>query len=446
MSENIPEELAQYRIIREIGRGGFGAVYLAKNKNSEALCALKILSGSPAQVESEAFKKYSSISGTKHLMPILDAGSKSDIFYYTMPLADSLNGEIPPSDPRYEPKTLSAYIMHKLESTDEKWFDCGEILAIASAVFEAAIAIGSAGLLHRDIKPDNIIFVGGQIFLSDFSLLKRDEKNITKAGTPYFSAPLWYLNSGGNPDVWGLGATFFTLISGNSPELIGRAAYKFPQKTSADFSKERWEHWQRCILRALAENPQDRYLTIEDFLGAILSDDFESSVNKSGKIRAKNLKRRSPLKIATLCAALIALLILAFHFSNKRLKAVAEVRGHIERLERINPILAKAYKEGLTIENYETLDYDKIGTMRKKVQIMPYEKWRKDYLSQQKKYFEKLAHLDKLRAENALASEIKKLEFNIRLDEYFYEYDTPISFEKYLTHIDMELNPHKYKY
>lgn len=446
MSENIPEELAQYRIIREIGCGGFGVVFLAKDRNSEEFCALKVLSGTPAEVESEAFRKYAKISGTKQLMPILDSGVCGDFFYYAMPLADSLDGKIPPEDLRYEPKTLSAYIMRKLESSDEKWFDCGEILTIASAIFEAAATIGAEGLLHRDIKPDNIIFVGGEIFLSDFSLLRRDEKNITNAGTPYFSAPLWYLNSGGNPDVWGLGATFFALISGNPPELIGRAAYKFPQKTGVDFSKERWEHWQRCILRALAENPQDRFLTIEDFLGAILSDNFNSSAAAPCKTRAKKLNLRRPLKIAALAAALIALSIPAANFANKRLKAAAEVRGHIERLERINPLLAKAYKEGLTIENYETLDYDEIGTMRKKVQIMSYEKWRKDYLSRQKKYFEKVAQLEKLRAENAPESEISKLEFNIKLDEYFYECNTSISFEKYLTHIDMELNPHKYKF
>lgn len=446
MPEKIPEELAHYRIIREIGRGGFGAVYLAKNKNSEELCALKILSGSPAQVEFEAFKKYAKISGTKHLMPILDSGTCGEFFYFAMPLADSLGGEIPPEDLRYEPKTLSAYIMRKLESADEKWFGCAEILSVASAIFEAAAAIGAEGLLHRDIKPDNIIFVGGEIFLSDFSLLRRDEKNITNAGTPYFSAPLWYVNSGGNPDVWGLGATFFALISGNPPELIGRAAYKFPQKTGVDFSKERWEHWQRCILRALAENPQDRFLTIEDFLGAILSDDFNSSALAPCKARAKKLKLRGLAKIAALAAALIALSIPAAHFASKRLKAAAEVRGHIERLERINPLLAKAYREGLTIENYETLDYDGIYTMRKKVQILSYKDWRKDYLNWQKKYYEKLARLEKLRAENAPESEISKLEFNIKLDEYFYEYNTPISFEKYLTHIDMELNPHKYKF
>ena len=148
-------------------------------------------------------------------------------------------------------------------------------------------------MLHRDIKPDNALFFDGKIRLADFSLLRRDKRSLSNVGTPFYTAPSWFVGSGGNPDVYGLATTFYTLITGNLPDTIGRPAYRFPEKIADIISgkdRERWLHWHRCILRAIAENPAERYLTIADFRNAVFSEDFSSSLIAFGGGRAKRVK------------------------------------------------------------------------------------------------------------------------------------------------------------
>lgn len=70
-------------------------------------------------------------------------------------------------------------------------------------------------------------------------------------------------------------------MTGNLPDTIGRAAYRFPEKWKDEAPdaalREQWLHWHRCILRSIAENPAERFLTIKDFKNAIFSDNFKSS-------------------------------------------------------------------------------------------------------------------------------------------------------------------------
>lgn len=288
---NIPK-IANYEIFREIGEGGYGKVYLAKLKNRDGYVALKVIASKGVEREEKALEKFLKISDRACMAEILEIGSSKDFLYYSSPLADPLDESFQPQDFRWQPKSLQNLIDKKLNDSSAKWFSHSEILETISPIFDAAIALGENNLLHRDIKPDNILFFGGKAKLSDFGLVGKDVRSLSNIGTPLYIAPSWYVGKGGNPDAYGIAATLYTLISGNLPDTLGRPAYRFPEKEIPERERERWLHWHRCILRAVSENPGDRYVSLQAFKEAVLSENFESSKVYSTVDRQKNNPRK----------------------------------------------------------------------------------------------------------------------------------------------------------
>lgn len=288
---NIPK-IANYEIFREIGEGGYGKVYLAKLKNRDGYVALKVIASKGVEREEKALEKFLKISDRACMAEILEIGSSKDFLYYSSPLADPLDESFQPEDFRWQPKSLQNLIDKKLNDSSAKWFSHSEILETISPIFDAAIALGENNFLHRDIKPDNILFFGGKAKLSDFGLVGKDVRSLSNIGTPLYIAPSWYVGKGGNPDAYGIAATLYTLISGNLPDTLGRPAYRFPEKEIPERERERWLHWHRCILRAVSENPGDRYVSLQAFKEAVLSENFESSKVYSTVDRQKNSPRK----------------------------------------------------------------------------------------------------------------------------------------------------------
>lgn len=322
LSEN--EYIDGYRVVRKIGSGGFGTVYLVQKDDSSDFYALKAISLEGADKEIDAFEIYRKTPKTDVFVPIIESGIHWDVFYYVMPLADPLdaNLEISASDIRFTPKTLGALLYAKSTHLAGGWFSPKEILDIIAPIFEAAIFIGDHGLLHRDIKPDNILFIGGKAKLADFGLLKPDTRSLSSAGTPYFTAPNWYMNSGGNPDMWGLATTFYMLITGNYPDSMGRAAYNLPENASEALTtseKAQWAHWHRCIQRATAEAPADRFIRLGDFYDALLSSNFDSSLEYGKTAVQAGRNRRTRIYALCTIVAVMVFVIFAIFYSEKNI-------------------------------------------------------------------------------------------------------------------------------
>lgn len=261
-----------YALERVIGRGGFGEVWLCRSVATRKWMALKWIPARDTEMlerELEAVKRYNAASAdlqSPHLVPIQHVNRCTEGLFYTMPLADGMDGG-DPAKSSWVPKTLAA-VIHARKSAPA-WFGAAEIVAILAPLIRAVAQLNAAGVVHRDIKPENILFINGAPCLGDMGLLTEDAAVISRRGTPGYSAPSWYLESGGNPDPWGLATTLYALLTGNNPDKVGRAAFLYPPQGQASVDEAAWDHYHRVILRAMHAEPGERFLRLADLESAI---------------------------------------------------------------------------------------------------------------------------------------------------------------------------------
>ncbi len=260
------EVLDGYRILRRIGAGGFGEVWLCR---SEALGDYRALKFVPIRDEDylrkefEALGRYRAAAGrlrSPAVMPIEHANMRPDGLYYVMPLADGIGTCADPSAAEWQPLTLAALIESR--RTAPTWFSSAEIKSVMAPILHALQLLSEAGLVHRDVKPDNILFLGGTPCLADISLLGEDRVNLTRRGTPGYSAPSWYVESGGPFDMFGAATTLYAMLTGNPPDKLGRSTFRWPPQGEASLSAEERAEWLRLhavIRRATDERGSERF-------------------------------------------------------------------------------------------------------------------------------------------------------------------------------------------
>ncbi len=252
--------------------------------------ALKFIPSSHAdrlEKEYEAllhFRKAAARLRSPHLVSIEHVGHNEAGLYYVMPLADG-SGATDPSDSAWVPVSLTTMIQEGSEMPT--WFSSREIISLLPPVLEALQTLSDVGLVHRDVKPENILLFGGQPCLGDISLLGADASVITRRGTPGYGTPSWYV--GGHPDMYGVAATLFTLLTGNLPDRMGRAAFLWPPQGESSLSPEEQTEWKRLhavIRRATEERVAERFVdfkamanamsTGQPLSGPVGSGDFQS--------------------------------------------------------------------------------------------------------------------------------------------------------------------------
>ncbi len=304
----------KYKVIKAIGSGGFGEVYLAESSNGGFVALKKIVSHKGVARELESVRKYAKISAKlsgANVVKIFDISVQNGALFYAMPLSDGLGG-LPPLDENWQPDTLQARIDARRHA--DKWFSRAEIVDLFLPVVRAVDALGKTGMLHRDIKPQNILFFGGKPFLADVGLLTEDRLSASSAGTPYYSAPTWYTSNRGNPDMWGIAATFFTLLTGNLPDLIGRSAYLVPPQgkdTMSTLDILAWDGFMAVINRATDEEIAERYLRLSDIardisaIAANPSDSLRESIATARSNPKERGKMPSAAGVAVVCVVLL---------------------------------------------------------------------------------------------------------------------------------------------
>jgi len=262
------ETAGEYEIEREIGRGGMGIVYLATEIQLRRRVAIKVLPPTRAFGE-RAIQRFQREARTAaaldhpNIIPIHRVSSGGDLMWYSMKL---LSG-----------RSLDTVLKEKERLTFE------ETVAIVDQVADALEYAHQHGVIHRDVKPGNIMLdERGRVTVTDFGIAKEiQDVSVTVSGgllgTPYYMSPEQYLGAdvSGAADQYSLGVVAYQCVAGTLP-FEATSAYELLHKHTellppplAELRPGLPEQVYEAIQRAMAKRPEDRFPAVTDFANAV---------------------------------------------------------------------------------------------------------------------------------------------------------------------------------
>ncbi|HTU19961.1 MAG TPA: SUMF1/EgtB/PvdO family nonheme iron enzyme [Gemmataceae bacterium] len=271
----LPAEFGRYRVLRLLGKGGMGAVYLAQDSQLGRQVALKIpfFDASESSLRIERFVREGRSAAALHhpnICKIFDAGKIDGRPFLTMaylagtPLEDDIDPDVP------MPQVRAAEIVRKI-----------------------AVALEHAhrkGIVHRDLKPANIMMAAddGEPVVMDFGLAKRvvggnaQEAKLTRAGgivgTPSYMSPEQVKEDaqaiGPATDIYSLGVMLFEMLTGKTP-YCGSLGVVLGQILAApvppvqEFRPDVDSRLDAICRKAMAKEPADRFASMAEFANAL---------------------------------------------------------------------------------------------------------------------------------------------------------------------------------
>ena len=180
MSYKVGDTLSTYTLLCECGQGAYGSVFLAENTFTKRRVALKIVysQGRSCERELNGLIQYQTVCPRTNLLQIYHVEKGDDCFWYTMDAADNLSAE----EGKYIPDTLANRLR------EQRRLPTDAVRKMADELIANLETLHRRGLLHRDLKPDNILWVDGSAILGDIGLVT-DTTNVSLAGTPGFLPP-----------------------------------------------------------------------------------------------------------------------------------------------------------------------------------------------------------------------------------------------------------------
>ena len=303
-------EFAGYRIERTLGRGGMSVVYLAEHDWLQRKVALKVLAPQLAEDDRfrERFVRESRLAASldhPNVIPIYEAGASAGDLFIAM---------------RYVEGTDLRTLLH-----EEGTLDPSRTIAIVRRIAAALDAAHEQGLVHRDVKPGNVLLARPRgadtdehVYLSDFGLTKRSVSDSGITGTGQFVGTLDYAAPeqfrGGAPDartdVYSLGCVLFECLVGHPPFSSDSDAglmYAHLQERPPYVTQERPglpKEIDRVVARAMAKEPTDR----QQSAGSLVDEASRAlGLDADAGGDARSQRQTRPRAIVGLAAVVVAL-------------------------------------------------------------------------------------------------------------------------------------------
>jgi eukaryotic-like serine/threonine-protein kinase len=283
----------RYRLEKELGKGGMATVFLATDLTNAGQVALKVLHPQLAEtVGADRFKREIRVASQldhPNILRVLDSGEVNEFLWFTMPYVPGEN--LYDLLARGEPLSLE------------------RALAITQAVGSALAHAHRQGVVHRDIKPDNILLEGDRVMVADFGLARAVSEVHEKltatgivVGTPIYMSPEQASGEkdiDGRTDQYSLANVVYEMLSGVPPfkaptptaTLMRRfAGPPRPLRPVIDVP----EAVERALFRALDKDPAARFATVQDFLDALEGKAVPAPVapaDNTGDAEAREKKR-----------------------------------------------------------------------------------------------------------------------------------------------------------
>jgi serine/threonine-protein kinase len=261
-------EIAGYKIERRIGRGGMGVVYLAEHLTLGRRAAFKLIVPELAETEGfrERFVREARIAaGLTHpnIVTVYDAGEVGEILYIAM---------------QYIPGSDLSQILHR-----ERRLGPYRVLDFARQIASALDTAHASGLIHRDVKPANVLIDGRHAYLTDFGLTKMrggSQTQLTRSGevvgTTHYLAPEQVEGKeiDGRADVYALACLIFHCLTGRVPfprdsdmAVMYAHVHDDPPKVT-DERPGLPEELDAVIEKGLDKSPDRRFATCEEMIVA----------------------------------------------------------------------------------------------------------------------------------------------------------------------------------
>ena len=290
----------RYRVVQLLGRGGMGAVYQVHDEELDRDVALKLIRPDVAQDGQalERFKREIQVSSRithRNVLRVYDLGETESIKYLTMQL---VHGE-----------DLAHALKHGKHLPNDR------LLKILRQVCEGLAAAHEQGVVHRDLKPQNVMLgPGDHVYLTDFGLAKSAEQSAmtqtgTVLGTPFYMSPeqVKGVEVDHRSDIYSLGVIVYQMATGKLPftgntpyEVMAQRLQRTPTP-ARELNPEVPVFLGRILERCLQVDPSLRYQTVAEILEDLEGERFTST------LRYRALKRRwlKPAAIAAVAAAIL---------------------------------------------------------------------------------------------------------------------------------------------
>lgn len=318
--ERVRGELAgRYRIERELGRGSTATVYLADDLAQQRQVAVKVLHPELVQaVGGQRFLREIRLAASlhhPHLMAIHDSGEANGLFYFVAP---------------YLPDGSLRTLLNR-----ERQLSVDEAMRIAREIADALSYVHEHGIVHRDVKPENILFAGKHACVADFGIARAIEvvlgDTLTSTGlvvgTPAYMSPEQASGEravDARSDQYSLACVLYEMIAG-IPPFVGATAqsvisqrFAHPPSPLTFYRPNLPAGIEAAVARALSVAPADRFDNVGDFVAAL--DRRAPPVARiDPAMRLRKLQRR--WFVAGASAALVVLALFGFNQARERMLA-----------------------------------------------------------------------------------------------------------------------------